>query len=157
MTFSDDQKLSLYEIAKLGRKLMSEHGLYNWRFDFNNRKNSYGVCNHGRRTIFLSKLLAPQMRFKDLENTILHEIAHALVGIHHGHNHVWRRKALEIGCNGHRTANYNVKVDYKYLATCPACGKKVGVNRRPTRKYAHNCGGSRTFDPSRELHFVQQY
>ena len=33
-----------------------------------------------------------------IRDTILHEIAHALVGPCHGHDAVWRQKAREIGC-----------------------------------------------------------
>ena len=31
--------------------------------------------------------------FKDIQDTILHEIAHALVGPKHGHNKVWKEMA----------------------------------------------------------------
>jgi SWI/SNF-related matrix-associated actin-dependent regulator 1 of chromatin subfamily A len=45
-----------------------------------------------------------EQQFKD---TILHEIAHAIVGPHHGHDEVWRGKAVEIGCTGNVTGYMN--------------------------------------------------
>ena len=34
---------------------------------------------------------------EEIRNTILHEIAHALVGNENVHNLVWKKKALELG------------------------------------------------------------
>ena len=36
----------------------------------------------------------------DLNDTLLHEISHALVGPNQGHNNIWKKKALSIGCTG---------------------------------------------------------
>lgn len=33
-------------------------------------------------------------------DTVAHEVAHALVGPAHGHDAVWRRKAVELGGSG---------------------------------------------------------
>lgn len=64
--------------------------------------------------------LTKQRTEKEVTNTILHEIAHAIVGAKHGHDRVWRAKALEIGCDGQRCSDgSNIKMDYKYLGTCP--------------------------------------
>lgn len=48
---------------------------------------------------------------------ILHEIAHALVD-YHGHDDVWRSKALEIGCSGKRHGLSGVSIRGRYEATC---------------------------------------
>lgn len=34
---------------------------------------------------------------EEIENTILHEIAHAIVGVGHGHRLKWQEKAIELG------------------------------------------------------------
>lgn len=59
-----------------------------------------------------------------VKNTILHEIAHALVGGGHGHDWAWRSKALEIGCDGNRcyTTKNTVVPESKYIAVCNSCG-----------------------------------
>jgi hypothetical protein len=41
----------------------------------------------------------------DIKNTILHEIAHAIVGENHGHRQVWQEKAIELGVKFRR--NYH--------------------------------------------------
>jgi hypothetical protein len=33
-----------------------------------------------------------------VKNSILHELAHVLVGKGHGHDEIWFRKALDLGC-----------------------------------------------------------
>ena len=59
---------------------------------------------------------------EEVKNTLLHEIAHALVGPGHRHNRVWRQKAREIGCDAKVTHNlnfsearYRVAVSYTHL------------------------------------------
>jgi len=39
-----------------------------------------------------------------IENTVLHEIAHAIVGNEHYHDRVWKECAQRIGCTGDRLA-----------------------------------------------------
>jgi len=38
-----------------------------------------------------------QEAFHQLDQTILHELAHLAVGVHHGHNSVWKRAAKRFG------------------------------------------------------------
>ena len=38
-----------------------------------------------------------------MTESLLHEIAHALVGRKHNHDAEWKAKAREIGCTGERT------------------------------------------------------
>jgi predicted RNA-binding Zn-ribbon protein involved in translation (DUF1610 family) len=70
----------------------------------------------------------------------LHEIAHALVGPGYGHCWVWKRKALEIGCNGKRchSKEDTILVESTLIANCPNCGKEYGRFRKPRKQYS--CG-----------------
>jgi len=150
------------EAKELALKLMGEHLNDLWRFDWMNSKKAIGQCRQIRGRdygwIRLSKHMIPAMDEAEVRDTILHEIAHALVGVHHGHDWTWQRKAMEIGCNGERTAKINVanQVRYKYLATCPCCGNVTGMSRKPTREYWCKCS-NRTFRPEDKLVWVQQY
>lgn len=144
----------MIEAQKIATELMSKHGLIDkgWRFEFNSRKRSLGVCSHSTKKILLSKHFIPLISLSDLKNTILHEIAHALVGVNHGHDYVWRIKAIEIGCNGNRLYKGEVKIEGKYKAVCPVCGKVVYKHRKPTRSYS--CGScSDKFDVRFKLDF----
>jgi len=149
--------MNLHEAQETAKKLMIEHGLYDWSFGFNQRRSAYGLCSYTKRKIFLSEKLVPHMEEKEVINTILHEIAHALVGAGHGHGYVWQRKALEIGCNAKRTAAYDAAhAVAKYIAECPHCGITHKANRLPKRSHWCRCTG-RTFRPEDKLVYVQQY
>lgn len=80
--------------------LLRKHGLISWRFEYSFTKKRFGQCDYARKTITLSNLLVAINDWKVVEDVILHEIAHALVGSIHGHNRVWLIKAIQIGCSG---------------------------------------------------------
>jgi predicted SprT family Zn-dependent metalloprotease len=133
--------MNLLEAKSKAIELMTKHGLFEkgWSFKFNNRKNSVGVCYTGKKIIYLSRLLIEYAEEKEVIDTILHEIAHALTP---GHNHdkVWKQKAIEIGCNGKRCYDEKTKPNTdlgrkaisKYKAVC-VNGHEWFANRRRKR------------------------
>lgn len=132
----------------LAAELMLQHGLKGWSFKFNNARRRHGVCRYAKRTIELSRHILP-LGEAHVRDTLLHEIAHALVPAKHGHDHVWRAKAREIGCNAQRCAPMALPVTPKYRGTCPACNKVILTHRRSKRACkrccdAHNGG---KYDP----------
>lgn len=133
--------MDLAEARELALQLMKKHGLeYRWRFDFDNAKRRLGACHHEYNCITLSKHLVLLNDIDVVRNTILHEIAHALVDPKYGHNWVWRQKALEIGCDGNRC--YSSKkvngVPKNVVAKCTYCGYEYKRLRMPSRK--KSCG-----------------
>lgn len=107
--------------------------LRDWSFRFNNRKSGCGLCNSTKRRIELSRHYVELNPEDEVMDTILHEIAHALVGGEHNHDRVWRAKAIEIGCSGRRTGGAEVKMPPdKYGIYCKVC-EKVLVTRRARR------------------------
>ena len=72
-----------------------------WTFIFDNACNRCGQTSYRDSTISLSKkyITGDKISKAQVVNTILHEIAHALCPGEQ-HNEVWKRKALEIGCDG---------------------------------------------------------
>jgi len=97
--------MDLLKAEKLARQLMDEHGLKDWAFKWNRAKKQFGLCSERKKTIFLSKHMTPHRKEENVKNTILHEIAHALVGCRNGHNWCWRSRFLSIGGNGERCSN----------------------------------------------------
>ena len=91
--------MTLESIEKLAKELLTLHNLPNWKFAFNDRKRTVGLCSYQKSTIFVSKGFAIGMEDAQIKNTLLHEIAHALVGPGHGHNHVWKAMAVKIGAS----------------------------------------------------------
>lgn len=77
---------------------LSKHGLTGWTFKWKaGAKNIYGQCNHRTRIIYLQPKYTAMRPQQDVFNTILHEIAHALVGYGAGHGPAWQSKCAEIG------------------------------------------------------------
>jgi SprT protein len=62
----------------------------------------------------------------EIRDTILHEIAHALVGPNVGHGLRWRLKCVEIGAKPERLAGEEAVSTAKpnYVIECSACGKR---------------------------------
>ena len=112
--------MTIDKAKQLAINLMTKHGLIEkgWSLRFDKAKRRYGCCMHSRRIISLSSPLTQIRQDDNVKNTILHEIAHALVGGGHGHDDVWRTKALEIGCNGQRCSN-DVSLKGNWVGECP--------------------------------------
>lgn len=151
---------TIKEYEAVAKDLMYAHGLSNWRFGWNDRKASFGRCIYNVRTIELSNALTPLRPFKEVVNTILHEIAHALAGAGHHHDYVWRSKFIEIGGDG-RTRSSMANVDIQkiegnnWVATCVNGHVHVKF-RQPTSIVS--CGKcSRKFDRNNLLRFERQY
>lgn len=138
--------MRLPDAMKLAYRLMAEHGLDKpgphgrtpWKFKFDGAVRRFGLTNYRTHTISLSTALTRLNDQKHVEDTILHEIAHALVGSNNGHNYIWQEKALEIGADGRRLYNSSeVKTPpKKYKGVCPGCKREVFYNRTGTR----SCG-----------------
>ncbi|WP_343966681.1 SprT-like domain-containing protein, partial [Oryzihumus leptocrescens] len=138
--------MELEGARRMATALMAEHGLVGWRLVLDNAKTRAGVCRPARREIGLSRAITALHTEAEVRDTVLHEIAHALVGAHHGHDAVWRAKALEIGSSGRRCVDTaSARPPAPWTGTCPA-GHTTTRHRRPTRVVT--CGQcSRSFDP----------
>ena len=111
--------MELNVVKILADKLLDEHGLIEkgWRFSFDRAKRRAGSCKFSKKEITIAKAYAEQQERMEIKNTILHEIAHALVGSQHGHSQIWRKKAKEIGCDASR-CHHIVFSKPKYVLTC---------------------------------------
>lgn len=106
--------------------LLTRYGLaqQGWTFRLSNTKRAVGYCHFTSREIEFSKwfLSSPP---EDITDTLLHEIAHALVGKGHGHDDVWKAKAIEIGANpSHKTETAKTKAPFNFMLKCPTCDRK---------------------------------
>ena len=122
--------MNLEDAENLARRLMDEHGLIaqGWRFAFDRAARRFGQCSYKRKTISLSQPLTLLNEPTKVRNTILHEIAHALLPKSAGHSLAWRSLAVSIGCDGQRL--HSAITAPKWLATCPACGHQGKYHRR---------------------------
>jgi len=142
---------------RLALELMQKHELTTkgWKFEFDNGKRRLGCCKYRVKTISFSKHYLPLVVIEEFTDTMLHEIAHALVGSGHGHDMIWQRKAIEIGCNGKRLYQGDKKVEGKYVAVCHKCGTINYQHRKSNKNYScGKCSGGR-FNPEFLLVFKE--
>ena len=138
--------MTSHETIQFANLLLTQSGLKDkgWKFRINSNRSRLGVCRYRTRYIEISQfhLTSPAT---EIRNTILHEIAHAIVGAGHGHGPVWKAKAKEIGCTGERCGQMDAPA--KYHGVCPKCNIVVKRNRltEGLRAATHvSCGASRT-------------
>ena len=88
-------------VKYFGGMLLSEQGLNDWVFEYQELlSHNLARCCYKRKTIIVNTTCLYIVDYPTLEDIMLHEIAHALVGCEHGHDEIWRSKAIEIGCTG---------------------------------------------------------
>lgn len=111
--------------------LFKQHDLDDWTFKFDGAIRRAGSCNFTCKHISISKhmVLSESIPFEKKINILLHEIAHAIVGHEHGHDDVWRAKAIEIGCDGERCHTLAFAPPPRYILVCP-CGMCVAKRIR---------------------------
>lgn len=130
----------------MARELMDEHGLHDWHLVLDRAKKRAGVCRSAERTIGLSAPLTRLHSVEQVRDTVLHEIAHALVGPRHGHGPTWRAMARRVGASPERCLPEDApSVPGAWVGTCPA-GHTIDRHRRPTQvSSCRQC--SNRFDP----------
>ena len=127
-------------ILQLALHLIAKHGLNKWRFQFDHSTRRAGCCNYRDKTLSISFYLAQNGSDADIRDTLLHEIAHALVGKQHNHDAVWKAKAQEIECSGERTHQLEFSPPRWHVRCENNCWKQT-AERRNTRLCCRTCGG----------------
>ncbi|MDE0309666.1 MAG: SprT-like domain-containing protein [Acidiferrobacterales bacterium] len=118
---NSERRKRLDTIATQADELIRHHELDEWRFNFDCASRRLGQCNYTDKTITMSEEFCLNASDSDIRDTILHEIAHALVGPEHGHSHIWHSKAKEIGCSAKRTHDQEFTPP-KLIMSCQNCG-----------------------------------
>lgn len=93
-----------------------------WTFGFDLAPSRAGVCRYSERRIDLSVSYCLAATRVEIEDTILHEVAHAIVGPRHNHDEVWKAKAREIGCVGERCHRVQHSIP-RWVGEC-GCGQQ---------------------------------
>lgn len=141
---------------QLAEHLMRQHGLLDagWRFAWGHGHRRLGsvqvragCTGPPTRTLRLSRHLVDLNDEPVVRDVILHEIAHALVGVENGHGPAWRAACRRIGARPQRLADASVRVPTPPLAlVCGQCQTIVAKRyRRPVRRwlaraYCRHCG-----------------
>jgi len=160
MYFNGNSETTPREINKLANDIISstwEINIYRgrtskinlkdsgWKFEFNSRKRAAGLCDPRNKTIYISKYLLSQNLNKGLEfeNTIRHELAHAIDFEMRGtsdHGRIWKAIAREVLCTAKRCYTNSEIADKKskYTLVCGNCKKETPSHKIKKRQAA--CG-----------------
>ena len=118
---------TLHDVEKIARRLIRESrkmGILadDWTFGFDLAPARAGVCRYREKRIDLAVSYCLAATRAEIEDTVLHEIAHAIVGPQHNHDAVWKAKAREIGCVGERCHRVQQTIP-RWVGEC-GCGQQ---------------------------------
>jgi predicted SprT family Zn-dependent metalloprotease len=157
--------MEMTQVLSLARNLMSSHGFGHLDLTLSNTKRALGRCfyrydfaqrKHVAHRIDLSRLWMSKVSEEQVRDTVLHELAHAVVGHEAGHGPVWKAAARRLGANPKRTSDLpedfilEIKQEisnYKAVCTNEKCSNTYFFHRltRNWKSGAYKCakcGGS---------------
>lgn len=100
-----------------------------WTFGWNRRKSSFGLCSYTKKEISLSYYYAQVGSYEQINDTILHELAHAIAGPSAGHGELWKKACKVTGANPVRCGKVVDEMPCKFKGTCPVCGHVYKAQR----------------------------
>lgn len=151
----------LDEFEDEAERVMTQYNLINegWKFAWEDEPKPFlGRCNGTKKIVSLNKRWIKVLPPEEITDVILHEVAHALVGVKQKHNNVWKRKCREIGARPEARSNYtwgSTEKDYevykmlnikrylpKWKYKCDSCGKVNYSNKKKTVSCGNCSGGT---------------
>ena len=125
----------------LARSEMDKNGLLEWKLDLDHAKVRAGACFFREKKISFSRNFIKNSSHSEVYDTILHEIAHALVGPKHGHDVVWKNMAKKLGCSAKRCHTLEFS-DYKWIRYCKNSCWEQKTHRRKSNLICKKCGAT---------------
>jgi predicted SprT family Zn-dependent metalloprotease len=118
--------------------LLAQHGLGDWKFEFDHARRRFGCCHISRKKITLSRPLTLLNEEPEVRDTILHEIAHAMEPTD-GHGPRWRAACVRVGakpvrCYTDAVVRSPARRPAKLVMECRVCGWALGRQRAPKRR-----------------------
>ncbi len=134
--------MPLTEVAALGEHLIQEHQVRSglkagWQFAFDLAPARGGLCRYRDKQITLSVTYCLKASKEEIADTILHEIAHAIVGPKHGHDATWKAAAQQIGCTAER-CHHVQHTPPRWCGQC-GCGQQWERQRLTQRARTSRC------------------
>ena len=155
-----------YKVKVNGKTHLLTPTKLGYKFKFDNAKRRFGYCSYTDKEISLSKPLCEYNlnNFYQINDTILHEIAHALSYKIHGkrgsgHCKRWVHVAKSIGCNGKRCYDSSEvnNIEHKYTLICDTCGGNYPRHRKPRIEYSCGKCAPKVFDEKYLLRVVKNF
>lgn len=118
-------------------ELFQTLGLDGWKIEFvAGKSQAFGRCHGPRKTLYFYTEPMSYLTLVEQKDVVLHEIAHALVGVRHGHDAVWRRMARTLGATPRaRALQIKDTSYYRYVGICPQDPTHVYPRQRFLQKY----------------------
>lgn len=157
--------MDLLDAEDLAIKKMGEYGLLRdgWHFEWDRAKARAGLCSNRRKTISMSELVIAVNDEEFALDTILHEIAHALVKYKKGvksHGKEWQEMAAKLGASTTFAADTVVgRPEAKWTGSCGICGWSLGRYRLNKSLRTASCPvcGNRRYNAAYPITWVQNY
>jgi len=114
-------------------ELLSQVGLtkFGWRVVFDDHKERLGACINEKKLITLSRYFIALNPDEETEETIRHEVAHALSPQDEDHGPAWQAQALRLGAKPQALAHEAIAPEGDYVGTCPECARIQTKLRAP--------------------------
>ena len=143
-----ERECALADVEELAGDLLARHKARSrldadWDFGFDLSTSRAGVCRYTDKRIDLAVSYCLRATRAEIEDTLLHEIAHAITGHRHHHDDVWKAVARAIGCTAERCHDV-AHTPARWLGEC-GCGKQWRRQRLSRRlrngARCRKCGG----------------
>ena len=120
--------------------LQSRDWFGGWTWGWNTRVTAGAVTKFRGEVIEFSTHYVDAATPEQLLNTVLHEIAHAIVGPGEGHGAYWRSTHIALGGDGSRCHDVQISRDvYPIVADCDCSRGAHYRTRMPRKGYFHTC------------------
>lgn len=126
------------ETIKFACAEMAKYNLFQkgWTFEFIENHSRVGMCSYTKKTIYVSSYFLALTPDKEIQDTVLHEIAHALAGPKAKHGPDWKKVAKEVGARPQRTSVGAISsATPKYSGACMKGHTFVRNRKSPTATY----------------------
>lgn len=118
--------------AARGKALVARYLPPAWSFGLDHARTRLGCCHYADQRITCSTYLVAYLADDEVEQVILHEIAHGLAGVRVGHGQAWKRQARALGYTGGRVIEVpEARLSARWLGRCPA-GHEIYRHHRPS-------------------------
>ena len=86
-------------VKKKWADLSSRHGLQGWGFGLDNHPVRWGITKFSPKKVLISKHLvqSAETTKDEVNDTIVHQIAHVIAGVEAGHGERWKEVARRLG------------------------------------------------------------